>query len=50
MCGVKVNFWTFSDLDLQIPCLKHQIKKYTLSFDIRETYPKIPRLSVEVCP
>jgi hypothetical protein len=49
MSGVKVDFQMFSDLDLQIVNLKHQIKRDTSSFNMRETYPKIPRLFVKVC-
>jgi hypothetical protein len=50
MSGVKVDFRMFSGFDLQIVSLKCPIKKDTSSFNMRATYPKIPRLSVKACP
>jgi hypothetical protein len=49
MSGVKVDFRMFSGFDLQIMSLKRPIKKDTSSFNMRDTYPKIPRLSVKAC-
>jgi hypothetical protein len=47
MSGVKVDFRMFPGFDLQIVSLKRPIKKDTSSFNMRATYPKIPRLSVK---